>query len=125
MQLETKIRVKSFEMIGWADPDDGKIVKASKWFKSLSHENWIYEAETFSADTPPPVIFYPEEHLMNKMIESVARHPGNTDALLVKYCDFLPPKPAWMIEQDKLKQQLTKMATNVVEEICSSNDLDR
>jgi len=47
MHLETKLTIHSFEMIGWADPEDSKINKASKWLKSLKHDVFMFDAETF------------------------------------------------------------------------------
>ena len=55
---------------------------------------------------PPNVIFVPDEALMFRMIELVAKAPNeDAEGLLIRFCDFLPPKPLWMLEQDKMNQE--------------------
>ena len=66
------------------------------------------------------MIFVPEEPLWNKIIEAVAKHPENTDQLLIKFCDFLPPKPQWMIDQDEKKAALRAQQEEMFEEEPSS-----
>jgi len=95
-------------LIGWSDPEDTKTTKPLKWLKSLSIDNFIYPIESFDPKMPPQCIFVPEEPLLHKMIESVAKHAGNMDVLLNKYCDYLPPIPPWMLEQQRLKEELQK-----------------
>jgi len=79
MQLETKNKIKSFDMIGWTDPDDIKNNKATRWLRSLSHDNYLYDQNTFNPKKPPNVIFVPEEAVLNKLIEAVAKHGDDTD----------------------------------------------
>ena len=62
------------------------------------------------------MIFAPDEPLLNKIIEAVAKHPENTDQLLIKLCDFLPPKPQWMIDQDEKKAALLAQKDGMLSE---------
>ena len=100
MRIDTKNQITSFESIGWADPEDTKsMMKASKWLKSLTHDNFIFNREAFNASKVPFLIFVPDEALLNRMIELVAKSPNEqAEGLLIKFCDFLPPKPQWMTQ---------------------------
>ena len=104
MYLETKHKISSFETIGWADPEECKSGKTSKWLKSLSHNKFMLDEEVFDKRSPPNIIFLPDEALMNKLIEHVATHSDDTNTLLIKFCDFLPPKPQWMIDIEKKRE---------------------
>ena len=44
----------------------------------------------------------PEDSILVKLIELVAKNPGNIDLVLLKLNDFLPPVPTWMLEQREL-----------------------
>lgn len=92
-------------MIGWSDPVESKIVKAVKWLKSLTHDNFLYPETCFSKTKPPPCIFIPDEAVFNKMIEAVAKGQENMDRVLTKFNDYLLPKPQWLIEQEILVQE--------------------
>ena len=120
MQLETRNKIKSFEQIGWCEPEETKAGKPMKWLRSLTHDNYLFDQEAFNPDISPNVIFVPEEPLWNKIIEAVAKHPENTDQLLIKFCDFLPPKPQWMIDQDEKKAALRAQQEEMFEEEPSS-----
>ena len=76
----------------------------------------MFDEEAFNPDTSPNVIFAPDEPLLNKIIEAVAKHPENTDQLLIKLCDFLPPKPQWMIDQDEKKAALLAQKDGMLSE---------
>ena len=105
-------------MIGWADPEECKSNKISKWLKSLSHNKFMYDQEVFSSTKPPNIIFVPDEALMNKLIENVATHTEDTDTLLIKFCDFLPPKPQWMVDIEEAREaERIRMAGNADESI--------
>ena len=58
----------------------------------------MFHDETFDVRKAPNVIFVPDEAMLTRLIEALAKHPGQTDALFIKLCDFLPPKPQWMDE---------------------------
>ena len=47
MQIETKHKIHSFETIGWADPEEFKTGKASKWLKNLTHNKYMFDMESF------------------------------------------------------------------------------
>ena len=102
----SKLRISSFEMLGWTDLDDPKAVpNVSKWIRTLSHDNYLFPEEKLSPEKPPNIVFMPEEDLLNKLIEYAAKHHGNTDNLLAKLSDHCPSMPEWMKEQRRLKEE--------------------
>ena len=49
--------------------------------------------ETFNKVKPPACVFVPETAVLNKLIEAVARTPGNKDLLYAKFGDQEQPRP--------------------------------
>ena len=84
-----RLKIPSFDLLCWADPDDStSIHEVTKWLRSLSHSNYLYPEEEINPTKPPNIRFVPEIGLLNKLIESVAKHPGQTEKLRIKFCDF-------------------------------------
>ena len=101
--VDTKHKVTSFDMIGWTDPDKPNPQKTIKWLKSLTHETFIYPMTTFDPEKPPSCIFVPEQDIMFKMIETVARNQKNKDMLYAKFSDMQHRKPQWLIDLEAEK----------------------
>ena len=111
MEVETKHKITSFDMIGWSEPNLSNAKKPIAWLKSLNIETFIYPEETFDQEKPPACIFVPEVPILNKMIETVAKHSGNKVHLYAKFSDMKQPKPQWLIEvqeEEKRKEELAR-----------------
>ena len=80
-------------MIGWTDPMQPDPKKALQWLKALRHDVYLYPMETFNKKKPPACVFVPETAVLNKLIEAVARTPGNKELLYAKFGDQEQPKP--------------------------------
>ena len=93
-------------MIGWADPVNPNPKQAIKWLKSLQHDTYVYPENIFDHKRPPVCIFVPETHILNKMIETLAKSNCNLEVTMSKFSHYDQPKPQWMIEEDKKKQKL-------------------
>ena len=71
--IDKKNKVSHFNMIGWTDPNTPNPGRAINWLKSLTHDTYVYPADTFDKEQSPVCIFVPEDAMMNKMIETVAK----------------------------------------------------
>ena len=131
IQVDTKNKITSFEMLGWTDPNQSNPQKPLKWLKSLSIDVNVYPSECFADDKPPRCIFVPETAIFNKMIETVAKHSENRHILYAKFSDMDQPKPQWMIDQDKEMKRQKKLlkagdsnADSLIDEVSDEGEDD-
>lgn len=97
-------------MIGMTDPVNSKPEKTLKWLRALNIEERIYPAESYDPEDedPPVCIFVPEPNLMNKMIETCAKNPHDTQLINSKFSCLDQPKPQWLIDDQKMKSDRIK-----------------
>ena len=103
-------KISSFEMLGWTDPEKPDAKKPLKWLGQLTPESVIYPSELMeNEELAPGCVFIPEEAMMKKMIETIAKGQDSLsrEELYAKFSDFKAPKPQWLIEaeNDKWKRE--------------------
>ena len=92
-------------MIGWTEPTAPNPQKAVQWLKGLRHDVFLYPEECWDPEKPPSCIFVPDEPTLNKLIETVARNPGDQEKLNAKFGFMEYPRPQWMLDLDMEKAE--------------------
>ena len=69
-------QVKSFEQIGWFDPEADPKVEARavvEWLKSIKFETDLYPKHLMHDWVAPPCVFVPSQEILRKLIFTVAK----------------------------------------------------
>ena len=101
--ISSTLKVKTFESIGWSDPNKNTSSKAMKWLNTLNFNKSLYEDEHLAVNKPPGCVFVPEKPLMEAMVEATMKFTWEgRKVLLSKFFDMELEKHAYMIDQKSI-----------------------
>ena len=93
--LNTFSRVRSFEHVGWTDPQSPSAAKLIKSIQQLNFDTPLYESHLITPEAPPPCIFMPEPEMLKSMVKLAIKYSyEGRRIMLAKFYDLeLEPHP--------------------------------